>query len=101
MVAADVENAVAAQEIEVGGIIHVIEIGALRPGIDLVETNHPLRRNQGPIQVALVELVVLPQPGGDSFFQVKSHGQWSPIWPSNATLRLPIAKGVERPEPQA
>src|SRR4051812_37154587 len=100
MIPSDVEHAVAAQEIEVGGVIHVVEIRAFGPRIDLVETDHALGRDERPVQVAFVELVIFSQPRRDDFFQVKSHGQWSAIWPSNATLRLPITEGVKRAETQ-
>ena len=58
MIAADIENAVAAQEIEIGGVIHVVEIGALGPRIDLVETDHPLRRHERAIEMPLVQFVI-------------------------------------------
>jgi len=45
-----------------------------------------------------VELVIFSQPRRDNFFQVKSHVECSAIWAANATLRLPIAEGVERAE---
>ena len=61
MIASDVEDAIAAQEIEIGGIVHVVKIGALRTGIDLVETDHALRRDQRAVQVPLVQFVVLAQ----------------------------------------
>ena len=79
MVAADIENAVAAQEIEVGVLIHVVEISALRPGIDLVETDDALGRDQRAIEVPLVQLVVFAEPGCDDFFQVKCHRRCSLI----------------------
>src|SRR5437588_12788612 len=50
--------------------------------------------------MAFVELVVLAQPRRDDFLQVKSHGQCSAIWASNATLRPPIPVGVERAQAQ-
>ena len=54
MITADVEDAVAAQKIEISGVIHVVEICALCPGINLVETDHALRRYQRPIDVPFV-----------------------------------------------
>src|SRR6266581_4685993 len=74
MISPDVENAIAAQEIETGGIIHVIEIRALRSRIDLVETDHALRRHQCAVHVPLVQLIILTQPRCDDFLQVKRHG---------------------------
>ena len=74
MISPDIENAVAAQEIEIRLVIHVVEISALGPGIDLVETDDALRRDQGAIDVLMVQLVILAQPRRDDLFQVKSHG---------------------------
>ena len=51
MVPPDIENAVAAQEIEVSGVIHVVEIGALGAGIDLVEPDHALRGDERAIEM--------------------------------------------------
>ena len=74
MIPADVENAVAAEKIEIGGVIHVVEIRALRPCIDLVEPNHALRRHQRGVHVPLVQLIVFAQTRRDDFLQVKRHG---------------------------
>ena len=73
MIAADVENAVAAQEIQIRLVIHVVEIRALGSGIDFVETDHALRRHERAVQMPLVQFVVLPKPRGDNFLQIKSH----------------------------
>ena len=59
MVAADIENAVSAQKIEIRLIIHVVEIRALGAGIDLVETVDALGLNLRPVQVFLMQLVIL------------------------------------------
>ena len=61
MVASNIENAIAAQETEIGLIIHVVEVRALRPRIDLVEPDHALRRNQCAVHVPLVQFVILAQ----------------------------------------
>src|ERR1700682_6228990 len=42
MIATDVENAVAAQKIEIRLVIHVVEVSALGARIDLVEPNNAL-----------------------------------------------------------
>src|SRR5437763_9969206 len=73
MVAPNVENAVAAQKIEIGGVIHVVEIRALSAGVDFVETDDALGLNQRPVQMLLVEFVILAQPRGDDLFQIESH----------------------------
>src|SRR5438270_8099148 len=73
MVAANVENGIAAEEIQVGVIIHVVEIGAFSPRVDFVETNDALGRDQGAIDVTMMQLVVLAEPCCDDFLQVKRH----------------------------
>src|SRR5205823_995798 len=72
-IAADIENAVAAQEIEIGLVIHVVEIRALGPGIDFVEPDDALGLDQGPVQVLLVQAVVLAQARSDDFLQIEAH----------------------------
>src|SRR5438552_17605707 len=61
MVANNVENGVAAEEIQVGVIIHVIEICTFTTSIDLVETNDALGRDQGAIDVTMMQLGVLAE----------------------------------------
>jgi hypothetical protein len=73
MVPADIENAVAAQKIEIRNIIHVVEIRALGPGIDLVEADNALGRNEGAVQMPLVQFVIFAQSRRDDLFQIKSH----------------------------
>src|SRR6186713_1876861 len=73
MIATDVVNAVAAEEVEVLSVIHVVEIRPLGPGIDPVEPDDALRRHQRAIEMALVQLVILAQPRCDDLFQIKTH----------------------------
>src|SRR5438477_9913551 len=73
MVATNVENGVAAEEIQVGVIIHIIEISAFSPSIDLVETNDALGCDQGTIDVTMMQLVVLAEPRCNDFLQIKCH----------------------------
>ena len=51
MISPDVENAIAAQEIEVRLIIHVIEVRALRPRVDFVEADHALCGHKRAVQM--------------------------------------------------
>src|SRR5690349_6009934 len=74
MISADVKNAVAAQEIQIRLVVHVVEVGALGARIDFVETNHPLRRYESAVYVALVQVVVFAQTRGDNLLQIESHG---------------------------
>src|SRR5205807_282251 len=73
MIAPDVENAEAAQEVEIRRVIHVVEIRALGPRIDLVETDHPLHGDERAVKVALVQLVVFSEPRRHDLFQVECH----------------------------
>src|SRR4029450_8051481 len=73
MVAANVENGIAAEEIQVGVIIHVVEISAFSPCVDFVETNDALGCDQRAIDVTMMQLVVLTEPGCNDFLQVKRH----------------------------
>ena len=75
MISPDVENAVAAQKIEIRGVIHVVEVSALRPRIDFVETDDTLSGDERAIDVPLVQLVILAQSRRDDLFQVKSHAR--------------------------
>src|SRR5918996_5177092 len=73
MISTDVENAVAAQKIQIRLVIHVEEIGALGTGIDFVETDDALRCHERAVYVALVQLVILAQSRGDNLLQIESH----------------------------
>ena len=89
MVPADVENAVAAQKIEIRLVIYVVEISAFGPGIDLVEADDALGRNQRAVQMPLVQFVILAQARRNDLFQIKSHQREdSAIWESNANKGL-------------
>src|SRR5437588_544604 len=61
MISTDVEHAVAAQEIQIRLIIHVVEIRALGAGIDFVETDDALRLHQRSVQMFFVQVVILAQ----------------------------------------
>jgi len=75
MVATDIEDAVAAEEVEVVLAIEVVEVGAFSPGVDLVETDGTLNLHEGAVHVLVVQIVVLAQPGEDRVFEVEfGHG---------------------------
>src|SRR5207237_3635814 len=84
MISPDIENAVAAQKIEIRLVIHVVEIGALSARVDFVETDHALRRHERAIDVPLVQLIIFAESRSDNLFQIKSHAQRSAIWVCNA-----------------
>ncbi len=71
VVATDVEDAVAAEEVEVVLAVQVVEVGALGPGVDLVEADGALDLHEGPVHVLVVQVVVFAQPGEDGVFEVE------------------------------
>src|SRR6476661_4003837 len=73
VISTDVENAVAAQKIQIRLIIHIVEIGALSPRIDFVETDDALRRHERAVYVPLVQFVVFAKTRGDNLLQIESH----------------------------
>src|SRR5439155_6757917 len=70
---ANLENRITAQEIQVGFVIHIVEIRAFSPSIDLVETNDTLGRDQGAIDMSMMQLLIFAEPRCNDFFQVKRH----------------------------
>src|SRR5213078_3528353 len=73
MISTDVENAVAAQKIEIRLVIHVEEIRAFGARVDFVETDDALRCHERAVYVPLVQLVVFAKTGGDNLLQIESH----------------------------
>ena len=73
VVAANVEDAEAGEEIEVVLPVHVVEVRALSAGVDDVKTDGALDLDQRAIEMAVVELVVLAQARGDEVLDIKRH----------------------------
>src|SRR5882724_27727 len=73
VISTDVENAVAAQKIQIRQIIHVEEICAFGARIDFVETDDALRCHERAVYVPLVQLVVFTKTRGDNLLQIESH----------------------------
>src|SRR5258708_36448173 len=73
VISTDVENAIAAQKIQIWLAIHVVQICALGARIDLVETDDALRRHERAVYVPLVQLVVFAKMRGDNLLQIESH----------------------------
>src|SRR5512140_1748730 len=73
MISTNVENAVAAQKIQIRLVIHVVQICALGARIDFVETDDALRCNQCAVYVPLVQFVVLAKPRSNNLLQIESH----------------------------
>src|SRR5207249_12286528 len=73
MIPSDIENAVTAQKIEVRLVIHVVEVRALCPRIDLVEPNHALRSHERAVYMPFGKLIILTQPRGANLPSIPSH----------------------------
>src|SRR5204863_4136221 len=73
VISTDVENAVAAQKIQIRLIIHIEEICALGARIDFVETDDALRCHERAVYVPPVQLVVFAKTRGDNLLQIESH----------------------------
>src|SRR5213082_69334 len=50
-------------------------IAFFTPGVDLVETNDTLGRDQGAVDMSMMQLVIFAEPRGNDFFQVKRHSR--------------------------
>src|SRR6476646_1046920 len=73
VISTNVENAIAAQKIQIRLVIHVEEICALGTGINFVETDDALRCHERAVYVPLVQLVVFAKTRGDNLLQIESH----------------------------
>ena len=73
VISTNVENAIAAQEIQIRLVIHIEEICALRTGIDFVETDDALRCHERAVYVPLVQLIIFAETRGDNLLQIESH----------------------------
>src|SRR5882757_4508259 len=73
VISTDVENAIAAQKIQIWLAIHVVQICALGARIDFVETDDALRRHERAVYVPFVQLVVFAKTRGDNLLQIESH----------------------------
>ncbi len=73
MIPADIEDAETGKEIEVILAVHVVEIGALRAGIDDIESDGALDLDESPVQVMVVQLVIFAEPGSDQVLEIKRH----------------------------
>ena len=60
MITADVENAVAAEEVEVVLAVEIVEVGTFGSGLDFIEPDRALNFDERTIDVLIVEVVVLP-----------------------------------------
>src|SRR5262245_19889258 len=73
VISTDVENTVAAQKIQIRLVIHIVEIRALGPRIDFIETDNALRCHERAVYVPLVQFVIFAKTRGDNLLQIESH----------------------------
>ena len=75
MIATNVENAVAAEEVEVVLAVEIVEVGTFCAGIDFIKADRSLNFDERTIDVLIVEVVVLPESGEDRVFEIEfGHG---------------------------
>lgn len=75
MVAADIENAVAAEEVEVVLAVEVVEVSPFGPSINFIKPDGSLNFNESTIDELIVQIVVLAQTGQDGVFEIeRGHG---------------------------
>src|SRR5246127_1193426 len=73
IISTDVENAIAAQKIQIRLVIHVVEIRAVGSRIDFIETDDALRCDKSAVYVPLVQFVVFAKTRGDNLLKIESH----------------------------
>src|SRR4030095_5762118 len=73
VISTNVENAVAAQKIQIRLVIHIVEIRALGSRIDFVETDDALRCHERAVNVPLVQFIVFAKTRGDNLLQIETH----------------------------
>lgn len=71
MITADVENAVAAEEVEVVLAVEIVEVGTFCTGIDFIKADGALNLYESTIDVPIVEIVVLPQTSENCVFKIE------------------------------
>jgi hypothetical protein len=77
MITADVENAVAAEEVEVVLAVEVVEVGALSASIYFIKADGALNFYESTIDVLIVQLVVLSQTSENCVFEIEfGHGSY-------------------------
>ena len=71
VVAADIEDAVTAKEVEVVLAVEIVEVGTFCAGINFIKADRALNIHEGTIDVLVVEVVVLPESGEDGVFEIE------------------------------
>ena len=77
VVAADIEDAVAAKEVEVVLAVEIVEVGTFCAGINFIKADRALNIHEGTIDEFIVQVVVLPESGEDRVFEIEcGHGSY-------------------------
>lgn len=71
MIATNVEDAVAAEEVEVVLAVEIVEVCTFCAGINFIEADRALNFDERTIHVLIVKVVVLPEPGEDRVFEIE------------------------------
>jgi len=71
MITTNIEDTVAAQEVEVVLAVEIVEVGTFCTGIDFIEADRSLNFDERTVHVLVVEVVVLSQTGEDRIFEVE------------------------------
>ena len=75
MVAANIEDTVAAEEVEVVLAVEIVKVGTFCAGIDFIKADRALNFDERTIDVLVVQIVVLPESGEDRVFEIElGHG---------------------------
>ena len=75
VITTNVEDAVAAEEVEVVLAVEIVEVGAFSAGIDFIKADGALNLYESTIDVLIVKLVVFPQTSKNCVFEIEfRHG---------------------------
>src|SRR5882724_12465649 len=95
VVSTDVEDAVAAQKIQIRLVIHVVEICAFGARIDFVETDDALRGHQRAVYMPVVQFVIFAKTRGDNLLKIESHKKRNfsdSRWKRKSCSHAPVAR---------
>ena len=77
VIATNVEDAVAAEEVEVVLAVEIVEVGAFSAGIDFIKADGALNLYESTVDVLIVKLVILPQTSENCVFKIEfGHGSY-------------------------
>ena len=71
VITTNVEDAVAAKEVEIVLAVEIVEVGTFCAGIYFIKADRSLNFDERTIDVLIVEVVVLPESGKDRVFEIE------------------------------